>query len=717
MNYAIEGMHCASCASRIESALAKIPGAESVNVNYATRQARVGGSVPDEAVFAAVLSLGYQASPIIAGTVSGSAVASKSRAKTELIAASALSVPVFVLGMLHHDFPGNGLLQLILTTAVLAWPGRGFFTRSIRMLRFGSANMDTLVALGAGAAYAASVFALSRGVFLYYFESAAVIVTLVLLGQYLEENARRGSAEAIRKLRALQPQTARVRSFDGKERDVPIDQLRPGDAFVVRPGERIAVDGVIAEGSSLLDESLVTGESLPVARHPREDVIGTTINVGTGVLLVRCSAEPGKTVLSQIVSLVEDAQSSKAAVQRLADRVAQWFVPAVLVVAVVTALVWYFGQKVELSTAILHAVAVLVIACPCAMGLATPTAILAGTGRAAQELILIRSAPGLERAERLSVAVVDKTGTLTEGRPAVTAVFVEPGFFESDVLALIGAAESGSGHPLAKALASYADAASGVPLALRLSFEETAGQGVRAQVRLADAIRAVLVGSSAYLAKNGVAIPPAWDKAAELSAGQLFAAVNGVAAARIVVEDPIRSTTAAAIAALRRMGLDIVMATGDRRATAAEVAQKLGITTVHAELLPAQKVALIKALQASGERVCMVGDGLNDAPALTQADVGIAIGGGADIAEDAADLVIPHGNLAKIADAIYISRSTMRVIRQNLVWAFAYNVLAIPIAAAGQLSPMIAAGAMAFSSLSVVGNSLRLRRLKGAVAT
>ena len=467
----------------------------------------------------------------------------------------------------------------------------------------------------------------------------------------------------------------------------------------------------MVEGQSAFDESMLTGEAEPVVRGAGERIVGATLNSGRGRVVVRLTAVAGDTVLAHLVSLVEEAQASKAKVQRLADLVSLYFVPAVLVVAAVTWLVWAVALHAGLTGALGPAVAVLVIACPCALGLATPTAILAGTGRAARELILIRSAPGLEQTGRVTTVVFDKTGTLTEGRPRVTALRLAPGQDEARVLALVAAAEAASQHPLAAAVVAYAEAA-GVRPARLASATEHAGRGIVAVASGPDGPVTCVVGRRQFLEENGIPLPAAWVADAAGTGGLFYAAIGGEPAAEFVVEDPIRPSSREAARALARLGVKLIMATGDRAQTAEAVAAVVGVTDVRAGLLPEDKVALVKALRAAGEVVAMVGDGLNDAPALAAADVGIAVGSGADIALDAAALVIPHGNLAKVADAVLISRRTMRIIRQNLAWAFMYNVLAIPVAAAGQLSPMIAAAAMAFSSVSVVGNSLRLRRLR-----
>jgi Cu+-exporting ATPase len=817
-------MHCASCAGRVERALAAVPGAQNATVNLATNRARVGGDVAPADAVAAVKAVGYELIPLpprsagappasagtttsatksiapsaagpfaataasFVGTTAGATItdaqshviprmreanpsgisstrgdahtagdglgmpsaavaggsgmtstvgvssgmtsaaagapgmisaAAGSPGMTSIlrpvVASAALALPVMILGMGFPPTDAVGWTQLVLTTLVLAIPGRGFFARSARLLRYGGVNMDTLVALGVGAAYAASAWSLLTGGHTWYFESAAVIITLVLLGQALEGRARVAALAAVHKLRDLAPATARRVAADGSEAEVPLATLAVGDLVSVRPGAKVPTDGEVVDGETAVDESLLTGESSPVRRGPGDRVVGATINAGSGRLLVRCTAVAGDTVLAHIVSLVEEAQASKASVQRLVDKVSQVFVPAVLLIAAITLLIWHFALGTTWAEALSPAVAVLVIACPCALGLATPTAILVGTGRAARELILIRSAPGLEQAGHLTAVVVDKTGTLTEGRPRVTAHHLAPtlpaGLSPEDVFAAIAAVEAASQHPLATALVKFTTAAApaGAAAVRLIKATEHAGRGIEGTVETATGILTVLAGSPRLLADLGIELPPAWRSLAGSATGTVFAAINGNAAAAFTIEDPPRPSSAPAVQELAAMGLKVIMATGDRPEVAAQVGSALGIGDIRAGLLPAAKLSLINALHAAGERVAMVGDGINDAPALAAADVGIAVGGGTDIAMDAAAIVIPLGNLAKVAAAIRISRATMRVIRQNLGWAFMYNVLAIPVAASGRLSPMIAAAAMACSSVSVVGNSLRLR--------
>lgn len=725
MDLRIEGMHCGSCAARIEGALAKLPGASDVSVNYATRKARVTGPVPFDAIETTVKKLGYAAFEAVdeaIGFGGGQNLDKKIDPVKEMtaeyrrvIAAAALALPVFVVGMGHLMFLGSDWLQLILTTALILGPGRGFFTRAARLLLHRGVNMDTLIALGVSSAFAASVASLSSGGHHLYFESAAVIIAFVLLGQSFEARARNSSADAIEKLRALRPEFVRVRRPNGREEEISLDQLNEGDVFLVRPGEQVAIDGVIVEGESIFDEALVTGEAVPALRKKGEEVTGSTINAGKVVVLVRSTVAAKDTVLARIVSLVEDAQAGKASVQRLADKVARVFVPVVLAIAALTLFYWLTFGGATPSAAILNAVSVLVIACPCALGLATPTAILAGTGRAAERLILIRSAPGLEKTGALTTLVVDKTGTLTEGRPAVSGLTIEPGFSEREILALASAAESASSHPLAKAIFSYAEH-HGAELSSRLSAEERPGLGLAAQILFDGKMRDARFGTLEFVQEGSSVVPSGWaERANETPDGLVFVAVDRTPAAVFSLRDPIRSNTLAAVRALQFSGLEIVMATGDRQEVAINVAKELGIETVRAGMKPGDKMQLIAEMQALGKVVGMVGDGINDAPALSQADVGIAVGSGSAIALDSADVVIPHGNLAKIVEVSNISKKTMAVIRQNLGWAFVYNILAIPIAAAGGLTPMIAAGAMAVSSASVVANSMRLRRMRPGV--
>lgn len=711
-DFQIQGMHCAACAGRIERAIGALPGVTTAVVNFATQRASVAGAVSGAAVAAAVKGIGYQAKPVTSTPLQQRASPQVELAaqRRELTVSVILSTPVVILGMAHLTAMWSGVTQLLLTTVLIAIPGRGFFVRAIKMAKHGGVTMDTLVAVGVGAAYGLSLTNFFTGGHAWYFETAAVIVTLILLGQYLEANARRGTSAAIDKLRALAVTTARTVGADGVERDVDVKDLCPGDLFIVRAGEKIATDGHVTDGDSTIDEAMLTGEAMPVVKRAGDVVYGATTNVGHGRLLVRTNAVVGETMLARIVSFVEAAQGSKAEIQKLADRIAAVFVPIVIGISVLTFLGWVVLGGASLSAALFPAVAVLVIACPCALGLATPTAILAGTGRAADHLILIRSAAGLERTHEITAIVFDKTGTLTEGRPKVTASELAPELQAALIYDLVGAAESVSLHPLAVALHSYA-AHQGAGQANVLRSWELAGSGIKTAVNAAGVKYNVVVGSEALMLQEGLSVPNAWlTRAATLAASIVYAAVDERVVGMFVIEDPVRTSSKAAVQQLKDLGIKLVMATGDRQAAALGVARQIGIEDVRAGVSPLEKASIVAELQSARGVVAVVGDGINDAPALAAADVGIAIGGGADIAMDAAAIVIPHGDLSKVAAAISISRQTMRVIKQNLGWAFVYNVLAIPLAAAGQLSPMIAAGAMAVSSVSVVLNSLRLSR-------
>jgi Cu+-exporting ATPase len=573
--------------------------------------------------------------------------------------------------------------------------------------------MDTLVAVGVGAAYVLSAVTLAQGGHDWYFETAAVIVTLILLGQYLEAKARRGTNVAIDRLRSLAVSTARVIGADGVERDVDVASLKPGDVFIVRAGEKAATDGEVVAGESTFDEAMLTGESMPVVKRQGALVYGATTNVGQGQLRVRCTKVATDTMLARIVSFVESAQGSKAEIQRLADRIAAYFVPIVIGIAALTWLGWWWVGGATVVAALFPAIAVLVIACPCALGLATPTAVLAGTGRAAADLILIRSAAGLEQAHAVNAVIFDKTGTLTEGRPTVTATHLADGVSAERLWSVVLTLESLSLHPLAIALQVHAKTKQATSLPVR-DGKEVSGLGVQGVVQIDGAFVPALIGSERLVQQAGIAMPDAWiERIAASTASLMVVAIGGQAAALIEVDDPLRASSAAAVNSLLARGMRLVMATGDRAGVAQRVAKSLGITDVRAAQSPIDKAAIVTELKRAGATVAVVGDGINDAPALVAADVGIAVGG-VDVAMDAAAIVIPHGDLAKVATAVAISQRTMTVIKQNLGWAFVYNVLAIPLAAAGQLSPMIAAGAMAVSSVSVVVNSLRLSRWRNS---
>jgi len=652
---------------------------------------------------------------------------------------AALTAPIFFLAMSeiaagHGGFLSGSLrtwIELVLATPVVVWGGWPLFERGWASIVHRSPNMFTLIAMGTGTAYAYSVVAaLAPGIFpasfrmhggevAVYFESAAVITTLVLVGQVLELRARRRTSSAIRALLGLAPKTARRVSPDGQERDVPLEQVAPGDRLRVRPGEKVPVDGVVIEGASAVDESMVTGEALPAEKKPGDRVTGSTVNT-TGSFLMRAERVGSETLLAQIVRMVSEAQRSRAPIQRLADVVSSYFVPGVIVAAAITFGVWVlFGPEPRLAYALVNAVAVLIIACPCALGLATPMSIMVGVGRGAASGVLIKNAESLEILEKVDTLVVDKTGTLTEGKPRVVSISVLPGsaLDESELLRLAASLEQGSEHALASAIVS---AAKEKKLALDkpAEFQSVTGQGVRGKI----AGRKVAIGTDKFL--KGLGIEVKGEAVAALVPEQtavtlVFVAVDDSAAGVLAVADPIKASTADAVAALHRDGVRIVMLTGDRRQTAAAVAQKLGIDEVEAEVLPAEKAKVVRRLQSEGRVVAMAGDGINDAPALAAANVGIAMSTGTDVAIESAGVTLLRGDLRGIAKARRLSRATMRNIRENLFFAFIYNALGIPLAAGVLfpffgllLNPMIASAAMSFSSVSVIGNALRLRKTR-----
>ena len=733
----ITGMTCASCARRVERVIGKVAGVQAVAVNLASEQATVQGSAAAAAVVSAVETAGYGAAerraeaPVAAAghperetdTPRSEAYAQSQRRL--FIAAALLSAPVLALSMLMLRFPGSALIELILTTVVVFVCGWQFFATAGRLARHLAANMDTLIALGAAAAYGYSVYTLAVAISAQgplaahpplYFETAAIIVTLILLGRWLEARAKGRAGAAIKALMGLQPKTAQLLR-NGEAVPVPVASLRVGDVVLVRPGEKVPVDGVVVNGESSVDEAMLTGESMTVAKRVGDEVTGATLNQ-RGALTVRATRIGADTALAQIVRLVEQAQGSKAPIERLADRVAAIFVPAVLAIAVLTFLAWLLlGPGVgEIAKPLLTAVTVLVIACPCALGLATPTAIMVGTGRGAEQGILIKDAASLERAHALSAVILDKTGTVTEGRPQVTDVVPLHGQHANDVLRLAAAAEARSEHPLAAAVVTHARAV-GLTLPEPAAFVSTPGQGVAAQVEGSE----VLVGNARLLAARDIATAKLEPVADDLEAnGRTVAlvAVDGQPAGVIGVADTVKPTSAAAVAALRRLGLAVYLLTGDNRRVAAAIGREVGIAPdrIRAEVRPEDKAAEVAKLRAAGHVVGMVGDGINDAPALAAADVGFALGTGTDIAMETAAITLLRGDLRSVPVAIRLSRRTMRTIKQNLFWAFGYNTAMIPLAALGLLAalggPMLAAAAMAFSSVSVVTNSLRLRRAK-----
>jgi len=706
---AVEGMTCASCALLLELTLRRDRRVELAQVNFGAGTAVVRGRLSKEEVFEHISQLGYTPRPMDTLAQRRLVVEREKAAIREagrrFTSAAAWTLPLMALGMAMPRSPYLRILQAVLATPVLFASGRPIFERAWSLARRRHTNMDTLVAIGAGTAYAYSLEALLRGARHLYFEAAAAIVTFVLLGRFLEEQARGKAGEAIRALVELQPQTA-TRVRDGVEEVVTVERLAVGDVLRVRPGERVPTDGVVLDGDSYVDESVITGESLPVAKKPGDRVTGGCISV-TGSFTQRVMAVGHDTVLAGIVRMVDEAQGAKLPAQRTADRIVAVFVPAVMGIAGMTS-VARLGAGWSLRSALTRGSAVLLIACPCSLGLATPTAIMAATGRAARHGIFIRRGAALETMAGQTAVVLDKTGTITEGRPAVTDFVSFTRTPEARVLALIAGAERGSEHYLARALAAFASGRGATPLPAT-GFSAVPGSGVRAMV---DDM-AVCVGNSAWMAANGVDCGAAREYARALaSRGKtpVLAAIAGELAAVLAVGDAPRSTSAAAVRHLRKLGVSVLMATGDDEAVARHVAAEVGIQDVVAQATPERKLRLIHELRARGQCVGMIGDGVNDAPALAAADVGFAVGTGTHVSIEAASVTLVGGDLAKVGEAIALSRATLRVIRQNLFWALGYNALAIPSAIVGRLSPMVASAAMAASSVSVVANSLRLTR-------
>ncbi len=712
----VEGMTCSACSSRVEKVLSKLDGMLAANVNLSNNKATVEykpGILTDDIILAAIEKAGYK------GEVEKERNLDREKElreaeikslKTSFFISLVLTIPLFSAMFFHmagvHNILSNGWFQLALATPVQFIIGYRFYKGAYNSLRGGGANMDVLVAMGTSAAYFYSIYNLLRGSSDFYFESSAVIITLILLGKTFEAVAKGKTSEAIKTLMGLQPKTARV-IRDNEELDIEIEKLVVGDIILVRPGEKVPVDGLIVEGHSAIDESMITGESLPVDKTVGDKVVGATINK-LGAFKFEATGIGEDTVLSQIIQLVEDAQGSKAPVQRLADKISGVFVPIVVGIALLTFLVFTFGFN-DFNRGLLNAVAVLVIACPCALGLATPTAIMVGTGKGAEKGILIKSGEYLEKAHNIDTVVFDKTGTITKGEPELTDI-MSFGLDEREALRIIASVEKSSEHPLGQAIVKRAEEDK-LDFYKPEGFSAIAGMGIRAIVE-GDTI---LVGNRRLMNENKIDVKPFeadLSKLEEEGKTAMLMAKNNEIAAIVAVADTIKESSLNAINELKDMGIDIYMITGDNERTAKAIGRQVGISNIYADVLPENKAEVIEEIKTKGKDVAMVGDGINDAPALASADIGFAIGTGTDVAMEAADITLMSGDLEGVVTAIRLSKRTMKTIKQNLFWAFFYNVIGIPIAALGFLNPMIAGGAMAFSSVSVVTNSLRLKNFK-----
>ncbi|RYI29321.1 copper-translocating P-type ATPase [Bacillus infantis] len=725
---AITGMTCAACSARIEKGLKKMDGISDANVNLALERADVvynPSAVSPADLIKRVEKLGYGAAlrtEEVAGEEQDHREREIERQKGKFTFALILSLPLLWAMAGHFSFTSflyvpemfmNPWVQLALAAPVQFFIGRQFYTGAYKALRNGSANMDVLVALGTSAAFFYSLYLSIKSIgsgghsVNLYFETSAVLITLIILGKLFEAKAKGRSSEAIKKLMNLQAKTARV-IRNGEEIEIPLESVMPGDILAVKPGEKIPADGMILEGRTAVDESMITGESVPADKEPGDSVIGATINKN-GFIKVQATKVGKDTALAQIIKVVEDAQGSKAPIQRLADKISGIFVPIVVGIAAVVFLIWYlWADPGNFAEALEKLIAVLVIACPCALGLATPTSIMAGSGRAAEYGILFKGGEHLERTHRITTVVLDKTGTITNGKPVLTDVLTE--MDETEFLAMAGAAEKQSEHPLAEAITAGIKARN-IIMKEAEEFEAIPGYGIKAVV----AGKKLLIGTRRLLGADSIDFSPAEADLETLeSQGKtaMLAAIDGHFAGIIAVADTIKDTSAEAIARLKEMGLEVIMMTGDNKATAEAIGREAGVDAVISEVLPEGKAEEVKRLQKQGKIVAMVGDGINDAPALAVADIGMAIGTGTDVAMEAADITLIRGDLRSISDAIYMSRKTISNIRQNLFWAFGYNTLGIPFAALGLLAPWLAGAAMAFSSVSVVLNALRLQRVK-----
>ncbi|WP_199622531.1 heavy metal translocating P-type ATPase [Paenibacillus alkalitolerans] len=729
VDFQLEGMTCAACANRIEKGLNKLPGVTKATVNFALESAHVEFSpgevsVPD--MQKKVQQLGYKA--IIKQEQADRGehrLKEIRRQKQKLIVSAILSFPLVWAMVSHFSFTSwiympeilmNPWFQFALATPVQFYIGWQFYVGAYKALRNGSANMDVLIALGTSAAYFFSLYSAllwsltgneAHHAPALYFETSAVLITLVILGKLFEALAKGRTSEAIKSLMGLQAKTAHV-VRDGQEMTIPVDEVIVGDIVLVRPGDKVAVDGVVLEGTSSVDESMLTGESIPVDKRAGDSVIGATINK-YGMLKIQATKVGKETALAQIIKVVEEAQGSKAPIQRVADVISGIFVPIVVGIAVLAFLIWYFAVTPgDFAGALEKAIAILVIACPCALGLATPTSIMAGSGRAAELGILFKGGEHLEQTHKLDAVILDKTGTVTKGKPELTDVITDRD--ETEFLRLVGAAEKNSEHPLAEAIVAGSQER-GITLPATEDFEAIPGYGIRASVEGKE----LLIGTRRLMEKYDVDAKAAYDAMSRLEeAGKtaMLAAVDKQYAGIVAVADTIKETSKAAVSRLKEMGIQVIMITGDNERTAKAIASQVGIDHVLAEVLPEGKAEEVKKLQRQGKKVAMVGDGINDAPALATANIGMAIGTGTDVAMEAADVTLMRGDLTSIADAIYMSRRTMSNIKQNLFWALAYNTLGIPIAAIGLLAPWVAGAAMALSSVSVVLNALRLQRVK-----
>lgn len=740
----VASMTCASCVGRVNKSLAILPGVLDVNVNLASETATVTyleGVTNPINLGAAATKAGYPSEVAEASSAQDHASRKEQEARDiarQTVLAGLLAFPIFIAEMGSHFIPGvrdligntighqtSWIIQFLLTTVILFGPGRVFYAKGIPTLFKGTPDMNSLVAVGTGAAYVYSVIAtflpavLPEAARVVYFEAAAVIATLILLGRFLEARAKGRTGVAIQKLLGLQVRTAHV-MHDGEITDISIEFLRTGDILVVRPGERIAVDGEVVEGSSHVDESMITGEPIPVAKSKGAEVTGGTVN-GAGSLRFRATRVGADTTLSQIIHMVEEAQAAKLPIQDLVDRVTQWFVPAVMLIAVLTVLTWMvIGPDPALTMALVAGVSVLIIACPCAMGLATPTSIMVGTGRAADMGVFFRKGDALQELASVEVVALDKTGTLTHGRPEMTDLVLAEGFDRKDVLGRVAEIEELSEHPIAASIVRAARA-EGVNRHEVADFKSITGYGVSATV---DGLK-VLVGADRLMSREGIDHAALASKETEIARSgrtPVYVALDGRIAAVIGVADPIKPTSRSAVAAMHKLGLQVVMITGDKRETAEAIASEIGIDQVVAGILPKGKVAALESLRKNHRKIAFVGDGINDAPALANANVGIAIGTGTDVAIESADVVLMSGDLRGVVNAFAVSTRTMRNIKQNLFWAFGYNAALIPVAAGVLypafgllLSPVLAAGAMAISSVFVLTNALRLRRIAPAM--